>query len=123
MTELMNQAESIAISNITILGIAGVTLTFLIKYFIASKDKNTEVIMKDIKEIKDSFNKLANDNTLINSHLGYSKSNQDGLMIEVTKIRDKQGEQSRVLERLTSFKTNTERQLSELEKKFNTLKK
>lgn len=119
----MQQLETVTVGNLTILTIAGIALTFLIKYFIASKDKNTEVIMKDIKEMKEMFYKLSTDHSLLGNHITYSKSSLDSLISEVTKLRDIQSAQSRVIERLTTSKSITEKQISDLEKKYNELKR
>lgn len=125
MVETLNHAEQVALNtqhDLLILGIAGVALTFLIKYFIASKDKNTEVIMKDIKEIKESFNRLTNENNLLNTHITYGNTTQKDLIAEVTKLRDTVHGQSRTIERFSSFKTTTERTLADLTKNYNQLK-
>ena len=123
MLELMNQSEHITVSNITILGIAGAALTFLIKYFISSKDKNTEIIMKDIKEMKEFFLKISVDQASLNNHLGYSKTTLETALGEITKLRDTVHGQSRTIERLNSFRTTAEKHLADLEKKFNNLER
>jgi hypothetical protein len=123
MISLTQQTADLVVGNFTILGIAGICLTFLIKYLITAKDKNTEVIMKDIKEMKDMFYKLSTDNSLINNTISYSKASLDSINIELIKLREIQANQSRVIERLTAFKTTTEKQLTDLEKKYNELKR
>jgi hypothetical protein len=123
MSSIIQEPTETLFSNFTILGIAGVCLTFLIKYLIATKDKNTEVIMKDIKEMKDMFYKLSTDNSLINNTLNYSKLSLDSLNLELSKLRETQINQSRIIERLTTSKTATDKQINELEKKYNELKR
>lgn len=110
------------ISNITLLSIAGVTITFLIRYLITTKDKNTEDIAKNIKEMKDLLNSNANQTALLYNDFKHNTTSLTNLRADVQELTKLALEHTRKIEQHSSFRGQVEKQLSELEKRVTNIK-
>lgn len=118
----MANIEETFVSNTVLLVIAGAALTFLIKYLISSKDKNTEEIGKDIKKMTELLNTNATKTELLLNDFKHYNTSLANLRTDVQELTKLAIEHARKIESLGSYRGQSERQIAELEKKINYLK-